>query len=113
MAGEALIDQVRATALGRAARWVRMENLHLTIRFLGDTPPDLVPDVGLSPCSPPRPPWIRSASTVRGLPDGRHPTIWLGVDRGNDGLISIIDALEAPLDRLGWSRPISAPAART
>jgi RNA 2',3'-cyclic 3'-phosphodiesterase len=108
---QSLIDQVRLTSYGRAARWVPMANLHLTIRFLGDTPPDVVPDVALAV--------LAAAATVEpfrvelagagAFPDGRHPrTIWLGVDKGNDGLIRIIDALEAPLDSLGW-----APDARS
>jgi 2'-5' RNA ligase len=100
-----VIDPVRTSMLGREARWVRTDNLHLTIRFLGDTPFDLVPDVGLAV--------TEAAATVEpfrielagagAFPDGRHPrTLWLGVDRGNDGLMRIIDALEGPLDRLGW-----------
>lgn len=108
---EALIDQVRPTALGRAARWVRMENLHLTIRFLGDTPPDLVPDVGLAllAAAAAVDPFRIELAGAGAFPDGRHPrTIWLGVDRGNDGLIRIIDALEAPLDRLGWPPDLRA-----
>jgi 2'-5' RNA ligase len=103
---EQLIEAVRPTALGRGARWVRTENLHLTVRFLGDTPPDVLPDVALAV--------IEAAASVEpfrielagagAFPDGRHPrTLWLGVDRGNDGLIRIHDALEAPLDRVGWS----------
>jgi RNA 2',3'-cyclic 3'-phosphodiesterase len=100
-----VIDAVRTTGLGRDARWVQTSNLHLTVRFLGDTPPDLVPDVGLAV--------LDAAATVApfrielagagAFPDGRHPrTLWLGVDRGNDGLERLVDALEAPLDRLGW-----------
>lgn len=101
-----VIDPVRTSMLGREARWVRTDNLHLTIRFLGDTPPDLVPDVGLAV--------IAGAETVEpfrvelagagAFPDGRHPrTLWLGVDSGNDGLMRIIDALEEPLERVGWA----------
>ncbi len=100
-----LIDAVRMTSPGRDARWVRTENLHLTIRFLGDAPPDSVPDVGLAVLD-------AAASVDRfrielagagAFPDGRHPrTLWLGVDHGNDGLIRLVDALGAPLDRLGW-----------
>jgi 2'-5' RNA ligase len=100
-----VIDAVRTTELGREARWVRTENLHLTVRFLGDTPFDLVPDVGLAV--------LDAAATVEpfhielagagAFPDGRHPrTIWLGVDQGNDGLVRLDAALDAPLDRLGW-----------
>jgi 2'-5' RNA ligase len=101
-----VIDAVRTTPLGRDARWVRTENLHLTVRFLGDTEADVVPDVALAT--------LDAAATVApfrielagagAFPDGRHPrTIWLGVDEGNDGLIRLNDALDAPLDRLGWA----------
>lgn len=31
--------------LGRGVKWVEPENLHLTLKFLGDTPDDLLPDV--------------------------------------------------------------------
>lgn len=100
-----VIDPVRLTERGRVARWVGTASLHLTVRFLGDTPPDLVPDVGLAVCE--------AAATLRpfqveiagagAFPDGRHPrTLWLGVARGNDGLVALMDALEAPLERLGW-----------
>ena len=100
-----LIEAVRPTALGRAARWVRTENLHLTLRFLGDTPPELVPDVGLAvqDAAAAVAPFGIELAGAGAFPDGRHPrTLWIGVDRGNDGLIRVIDALEAPLDRLGW-----------
>ena len=103
---QGVIDAVRTTDLGRDARWVRTENLHLTVRFLGDTPPDLVPDVGLAV--------VEAAAAVDSFrvdlagagafPDGRHPrTLWLGVDRGNDGLVRLAEALGAPLAGLGWS----------
>ncbi len=101
-----VIDPVRTSMLGREARWVRTDNLHLTIRFLGDTPPDLVPDVGLAVIAAAErvEPFQVELAGAGAFPDGRHPrTLWLGVDRGNDGLMRIIDALEEPLDRLGWA----------
>lgn len=100
-----VIEAVRASALGRDARWVHTGSLHLTIRFLGDTEPDLVPDVALAVVDAAEQvaPFRVELAGAGAFPDGRHPrTLWLGVDRGNDGLIRIIDALEAPLERLGW-----------
>jgi RNA 2',3'-cyclic 3'-phosphodiesterase len=101
-----LIDTVRTTSLGRDARWVRTENLHLTVRFLGDTPPDVVPDVALATleAAASAAPFRIELAGAGAFPDGRHPrTIWLGVEEGNDGLIRLNDALEGPLDRLGWA----------
>jgi 2'-5' RNA ligase len=100
-----IIDAVRTTPLGRDARWVRTENLHLTIRFLGDTEPDLVPDVALAVCDAAGSvePFRVELAGAGAFPDGRHPrTLWLGVDRGNDGLERLANAVEAPLARLGW-----------
>jgi RNA 2',3'-cyclic 3'-phosphodiesterase len=100
-----VIESVRETPLGRPARWVRTENLHLTVRFLGDTPPDLVPDVGLAVVDAAAAvvPFPLELAGAGAFPDGSHPrTLWLGVDRGNDGLERLAEALERPLDRLGW-----------
>ena len=100
-----VIEAVRTTDLGRNARWVRTENLHLTVRFLGDTLPDAVPDVGLAvlEAAAAVEPFRVELAGAGAFPDGRHPrTLWLGVERGNDGLIRLQDALEAPLARLGW-----------
>jgi 2'-5' RNA ligase len=100
-----VVDAVRDTPLGRDARWVQFESLHLTIRFLGDTAPDLVPDVALAVIEAAErvEPFRIELAGAGAFPDGRHPrTLWLGVERGNDGLIRCIDALEGPLDRLGW-----------
>ena len=100
-----VIDTVRTTMLGREARWVRTENLHLTVRFLGDTPPDLVPDVALAvlDAAISVTPFRLELAGAGAFPDGRHPrTIWLGVDQGNDGLMQLNDALGGPLERLGW-----------
>ena len=100
-----IIDAVRETTLGSDARWVGTDNLHLTIRFLGDSAPDLVPDVGLAVLEAAGrvEPFRIELAGAGAFPDGRHPrTLWLGVAQGNDGLIRIVDALESPLDRLGW-----------
>jgi len=100
-----VIDAVRTTELGREARWVRTENLHLTVRFLGDTPPDLVPDVALAVLDAAAvvAPFRLELAGAGAFPDGRHPrTIWLGVDDGNDGLMRLNDALDGPLEGLGW-----------
>jgi 2'-5' RNA ligase len=105
MACRTLVEQVRSGPLGRVPRWVHLDNLHLTVRFLGDTPPDLVPDVALA---------VRDALAGRrsfdvelagaGLfPGPRKPrTLWLGMERGAEELGALADALDAPLTPLGW-----------
>ncbi len=101
----AVIDPVRLGPMGRSGRWVRTENLHLTVRFLGDTDPSLVPVLGDA---------AREAAAAvdafdvelagaGAFPDGRHPrTLWIGVERGNAELEALDFGLVAPLRRLGF-----------
>jgi RNA 2',3'-cyclic 3'-phosphodiesterase len=100
-----VVARVRSGPLGRVPRWVHLDNLHLTVRFLGDTPPDLVPDVALA---------VHDA--LGGLaafevelagagmfPGPRKPrTLWLGIERGAGELGAMADALDGPLAPLGW-----------
>ena len=100
-----LVDGVRAGPLGRVPRWVHLANLHLTVRFLGDTPPDLVPDVALAVADA-----VRGAAAFdvvlagAGLfPGERKPrTLWLGIERGAAELGALADALDPALEPLGW-----------
>ena len=104
----ALIDGVRAGPLGDVPRWVHLENLHLTVRFLGETPPDLTPDAALA---------VRDALDglrgVRRRPRRRRRRSprrasrarcgW-GSSRGRTELGALADALDPALEPLGWPR---------
>jgi 2'-5' RNA ligase len=101
-----VIDPVRLGPLGRSARWVRTENLHLTVRFLGDADLGMVDALAEA---------AREAAAgvddfevelagAGAFPDGRHPrTLWLGVARGNGGLEALDLGLVDPLQRLGFA----------
>ena len=101
----AVIDPVRQGPMGRSARWVRTENLHLTVRFLGDTDESLIEALAEA---------AREAAAgvaafdvelagAGAFPDGRHPrTLWIGVERGNAELEALDLGLVAPLRRLGF-----------
>jgi 2'-5' RNA ligase len=103
---QALIDPIRATAFGRTARWVHLETLHLTLRFLGDTAPDRVPAVAEA---------VTNAITGREAfevclggagsfpPSGRKiRALWLGIESGADALGALVGVLAGPLEGLGW-----------
>jgi 2'-5' RNA ligase len=101
----AVLDPVRTGPLGGSAHWVRTENLHLTVRFLGDTDPELIPDLGLAvvDAAATVEPFALELAGAGAFPDGRHPrTLWLGVTRGNDGLETLDAALAPAVARLGW-----------
>ncbi len=70
----------------RNARWVRIENLHVTLKFIGETSPEICEAIQAELASiPPRPP---ISITFRGLgffPDERRPQVlWAGVKGGTE-----------------------------
>ncbi len=103
----ALVDGVRCGPLGDVPRWVHLENLHLTVRFLGETPPDLTPDAALA---------VRDAlegfpafdvvlAGAGSFPEARKPrALWLGIEQGAEELGALADALDPALEPLGWPR---------
>lgn len=103
----ALIDAVRGGPLGDVPRWVHVANLHLTVRFLGETPPDLTPDAALA---------VRDAlegarafdvvlAGAGSFPEARKPrALWLGIEQGAAELGALADALDPALEPLGWPR---------
>jgi 2'-5' RNA ligase len=102
---KALIDAVRGGPLGDVPRWVHVDSLHLTVRFLGETPPDLTPDAALA---------VRAAfegsrafdvvlAGAGSFPEARKPrALWLGIQQGAAGLGALADALDPSLEPLGW-----------
>jgi 2'-5' RNA ligase len=101
-----LIEPVRTTPFGRFARWVHLDTLHVTIRFLGDTAPDLVPAVAAAietAMADRRAFEIRLAGAGSFPPSGRKiRALWLGIERGADDLVAMLEALTPPLAALGW-----------
>jgi 2'-5' RNA ligase len=103
-----LIDAVRAGPLGTVPRWVHLANLHLTVRFLGDTPPDLVPDVALAVADAVGRSGMGAFDVVLEgagvFPGLRKPrALWLGITQGSVELGSLAEALGPALEGLGWA----------
>ncbi len=103
----ALIDQVRNGPSGAVARWVHVPTLHLTLRFLGDTAPDLVPDVALAVrealISAGQGPFQVRLAGAGAFPGARKPrTLWLGIEHGAAELGALARSLDPVLEPLGW-----------
>ena len=103
----ALIEPVRTLPFGRYARWVHLDTLHVTLRFLGDTAPDRVPAVvdAVREGVGERPAFgVRLGGAGSFPPEGRKiRALWLGIVDGAAQLGSIVDDLSPPLARIGWS----------
>jgi 2'-5' RNA ligase len=77
-------------------RWVRVEGLHLTLRFLGPTPLGRVPTLheALRSVARSHAPFRVTLSGAGSFPDATRPrTLWLGIEEGADALASLATEL--------------------
>jgi 2'-5' RNA ligase len=101
----ALIDRLRQSAAD--VKWVAPENLHLTVKFLGDVNADDVAAVceaverSVAEVSP----FELDFGGAGAFPNLRRPqTIWLGVREGNERMANLADRVERALKRFGFRR---------
>jgi 2'-5' RNA ligase len=111
--GEAAAE-AKVLLAGEPIRWVRTEILHLTLRFLGETAPDVLDRVrrGAEECGSA---WRSFDLLVQGLgcfPDDRRPrVIWAGAADESGSLAMISEDLERVARTAGFPpelRPFSA-----
>jgi 2'-5' RNA ligase len=100
-----LQDELRTQLPPGSVRWVRPEGIHLTLKFLGDTPVGQVDQVKAA---------LAEAAaevgsfrvTVRGLgcfPNTRRPrVIWVGLEEPTGALQRLRDAVEAHIAPIGF-----------
>ena len=104
----AVVETIRAgEPEGRGVRWVRLDGLHLTLRFLGPTPEPRVPDLAAAVASVARD-GEPFTITIRGAgsfpPTGRPRTIWLDIRDGVESLEGLAARLDDRLAGAGWER---------
>ena len=115
----ALVERIRAErALAapdeRDVRWVRMDGLHLTLRFLGPTPEASVPTVAeaVRRVASTQDPFEVRIDGGGSFPNPRRPrTLWLAVTHGTAELGSLARAVDRELVAAGWpsdDRPFRA-----
>ena len=89
----------------RNARWMRMENLHVTLRFIGETPDEQIEIIKKALAAIPSRATI--PITFRGLgffPDERRPQVlWAGIKAGVE-LVALAEAVDSALGPLGIPR---------
>jgi len=104
-AAQRLIDSLRAAPA--QVKWVAPENMHVTLKFLGDVDPREIHNVcrviedaaaGVEPFELE----IRGAGA---FPNLRRPgTVWLGAGQGAEQLAALARPIEKALQRLGFRR---------
>ena len=102
-AAAALVVKLRPAC--RNARWVRTEGAHITLKFIGEVPPEKSKaiEAALAPILTPAP----IEMNFRGVgffPNDRHPRVfWAGIESGRE-LAELAAAVEASLEPLGITR---------
>ena len=104
-----LVETIRSAGVpggGRDVRWVRLDGLHLTLRFIGPTLDDRV-GAAIEAVR------VAGATTqpfdvaIGGAgvfpPHGRPRALWLGLRDGEGALADLASAVDAALNGAGWT----------
>jgi len=90
-----------------SVRWTRPEGIHLTLRFLGDTRPDQVEELGagLERIAADHAPFDLELGEVGAFPTASRPRVlWVGVKDPGEALRPVQQAVEELARSLGWDR---------
>jgi RNA 2',3'-cyclic 3'-phosphodiesterase len=100
-----LIKRLRSA--DAAVNWVPPQNLHLTLKFLGETPINESPQI----CEAVRravedaPPFDLAFRGLGAFPSVEKPrTIWIGVTEGVEDLADLAGRIDIELAKLGYAR---------
>jgi 2'-5' RNA ligase len=99
--------QEQLARAGTEVKWVEPENIHVTLLFLGEVQDREVPRVCQIAADGARaqPVFLLSVEGVGCFPNPRRPrVVWVGVGAGAQPLCALHDALEGPLQELGYRR---------
>jgi 2'-5' RNA ligase len=97
----------------RSVRWVQPEGIHLTLKFLGDTPLDRVEAVqaALALAAAEVEPFAFTVGGLGCFPNSRQPrVVWVGLQEPTGALLRLHKAVEAHVAPLGFpteKRPFS------
>ena len=100
-----LQDQLREQVVPGSVRWVRPEGIHLTLKFLGDTPLEKVENVkaALAQAAAEVGPFAFSLAGLGCFPSTRQPNVvWVGLQEPTGALTRLRDAVEAVVAPLGF-----------
>lgn len=99
----AFIEKLRATC--RVARWVRVEGVHVTLKFIGEVPPEKIEPIKAALSQIHFPNSIKLKFRGVGFfPNERRPRVlWAGIESGPE-LGALAAAVETSLEPLGIAK---------
>jgi 2'-5' RNA ligase len=89
----------------RSVRWVRPEGVHLTLKFLGDTPTEKLPGIeqALAIVARNAPVCTFTVGEMGCFPNARRPrVVWVGVQEPTGRLAVLQDAIEEVMASFGY-----------
>lgn len=102
-----LVDDVRGSVPDAdSVRWVRVEGLHLTARFLGRTDEALVARLKplIDDTARDTAPFPIAIASAGAFPSATRPRVlWLGLHEGAESMARVASSLDAGLSLLGWT----------
>ena len=102
---ESMKRELHSLAPGVRLQWVRIDSIHLTLKFLGDIDEDQVPSVldGLETAAREHEPFSVEVKGFGVFPTLRAPRVlWLGFADSTDRLTRLAGSIEAALTPLGF-----------
>jgi len=99
------VGDLRSNLGDSALRWVRPEAVHLTLRFLGESTPEKLAEVGeiMTQVCGRHPPLTAQVGGLGRFPGGSRPrVIWIGVQESTGGLAAVQAELELRIANLGY-----------
>ena len=105
---EALAGAARELPVAGPVRWVRPENVHLTLKFLGDvSKEDLLDRVAgaVEAVCGRHEPFAAEPSAFGAFPSAKRARIlWAGIEGGSDRLRALAEDVESSMEALGFER---------
>ena len=104
---KALIGAARELPVVGEVRWIRPENVHLTLKFLGEVSHDTLEGTAqaLEAVCGRHEPFEVEPSGFGAFPSaGRARIVWAGIGEGSDWLRALTNDVEASLEPLGFGR---------
>jgi len=102
---KAMATVLRGKDLGEF-RWVRPENIHLTLKFLGETPAERLSEITAAMTVAVRDiePFILKLGKTGVFPSMRRPRVfWLGLDESLEQLMELQATLQTALKAIGFA----------
>ncbi len=103
-----IIDDFKSQCLEkRAVKWVDAKNIHLTVKFLGDTDSKLIEQIKneLTKIGKQFPVISCSINKVGAFPNLNKPRVyWIGIDLMNDDIFKLAESTDEAMSQLGYEK---------